>query len=960
MTGELWERIKEIFDAALGLEAEERRTFVERACSGDETLRNEVFRLLTAHEGAGSFLQEPIFAAGDVLAPGNLLANRYRIIELLGRGGMGEVYKVHDELVNELVALKTLRADFCDDPGVLQRFKKEMQLARKVTHRNVCRVFDVGIDQRHGGEPVHFFTMELVEGETLSARIRREGRMAPADAIPLVIQMAAGLAAAHEAGIVHRDFKCNNVILAGDRPVITDFGLARQEITATDPINASTITAISRVVGTVGYMSPEQLTGGPITPASDIYSFGIVLFEMVTGRLPFTGNHIIDSAVKRATGQVPTVRSLVPDIDQRWELAIDRCLRPNPDERCRSATEIAAIFQNDRRSPVSVASIKNLPLRRRTELVLASFAASLVALFFFLSHFSFRGLDEGSKIMMAPTINASGEQRFDGVTTVLRASLHQSARFRLWDNNRLNSVLRSMRRTPQDELTARDWREVAFRDDVHFLVFSTLSKIGGGYALAVRCEQIGASPDPPMRYWDHTITASGPTGLFDAIHEAASWMRRTAGETESELSAHNRLPQDITSSSWEALELFEEAGRLQQQQPTPAISLLRRATELDPQFAMALMRLGDILNAQQEGEEGVAYWREAIKQGRAQHLSDHERLTIESRYFLEIGDEAGAEPLLREWTGKFPNDPLAMELLSASLIGLGRYPEAITIARQARQRFGPSLFGTGRIVLGLAMSHHLDQAETELKILKELPAPTWELRFRGALKASREDYESAEAAFQELASMVTGEEAARTTSLLAALAADRGDFDRAANLLQDGVTHDRQAGEPGLAAQKASALAFIESIRGNRESSRAWALEAVSMDTSRRTVMQAVSTLARQGYLKDARQVSVRMPHGEGPRYEAALLRVQGEILAAEGQYDKAIEVMEHAARRSSALLPKEFLARVLALGGQHERARIIYSDIVNTPWLVWAAPESEWPGLRLLAKRYLASQKGE
>jgi tetratricopeptide (TPR) repeat protein len=132
------------------------------------------------------------------------------------------------------------------------------------------------------------------------------------------------------------------------------------------------------------------------------------------------------------------------------------------------------------------------------------------------------------------------------------------------------------------------------------------------------------------------------------------------------------------------------------------------------------------------------------------------------------------------------------------------------------------------------------------------------------------------------------------------------------------------------------------------------------MDTSRRTVMQAVSTLARQGYLKDARQVSGRMPHGEGPRYEAALLRVQGEILAAEGQYDKAIEVMEQAARRSSALLPKEFLARVLALGGQHERARMIYSEIVNTPWLVWSAPESEWPGLRLLAKRYLASQKGE
>ena len=258
------------------------------------------------------------------------------------------------------------------------------------------------------------------------------------------------------------------------------------------------------------------------------------------------------------------------------------------------------------------------------------------------------------------------------------------------------------------------------------------------------------------------------------------------------------------------------------------------------------------------------------------------------------------------------------------------------------------------------MSGELDRIEPELAILKQLQATNWEIRFRGVLASMREDYNSAELAFQQLAANEAGDEASRAISLLAALASERGDLDRAAMLLENGIRHDRQAGQDGLASQKASALAFVESMRGNRETSRAWALEAVAMDTSERTVLQSVSTLARRGYLNDAKRVSARMPYGEGPKHEVALLRIQGEILAAEGHYENASDLMEQAARKTSALYPKEFLARVLALGGQHERARMIYSEIVNTPWLVWSSPESEWPGVRLLAKRYLQSQKGD
>jgi tetratricopeptide (TPR) repeat protein len=192
------------------------------------------------------------------------------------------------------------------------------------------------------------------------------------------------------------------------------------------------------------------------------------------------------------------------------------------------------------------------------------------------------------------------------------------------------------------------------------------------------------------------------------------------------------------------------------------------------------------------------------------------------------------------------------------------------------------------------------------------------------------------------------------------LAAERNDLSRAASLLEAGITHDREAGENGLASQKVSALAFIESIRGNRERARAWALEATAMLLSPQTVMQSVSVLARQGFLKDAERLAAQMPYGEGPRYESGVLRMRGEILASQQKYDDAIDLMERSARNDSRHRPKEYLARVLALSGQHERARLIYSEIVETPWLIWGYPESEWPGLRLLAKRYLQSPKGE
>ncbi|MBV9503556.1 MAG: serine/threonine protein kinase, partial [Acidobacteriia bacterium] len=350
MTAERWEKIKEIFDSALNRDPETRSSFVENACSGDDVLRREVLQLLGGFQEAEqtqSLLNEPIVRLGWSLSPEAAVAGRYRVVRLLGRGGMGEVYEVHDQLLDELVALKTLRADLCYNPLVLRRFQTEIQLARKVTHPNVCRVFEVGVHgfPNESRPPLHFFTMQLLEGETLGARIRQVGRLRSLEAFPLIVQMAEGLQAAHSAGIVHRDFKSGNVMVTGDKAVITDFGLAGLEAALTLASPAPDASSGWKVAGTVAYMSPEQMSGGPITPASDIYSLGIVLFEMATGRLPYNDRHIIESAMQRARGQSLSIRALAPDIDPRWEAAIRRCLEIESARRFHSAAEVAELFQ---------------------------------------------------------------------------------------------------------------------------------------------------------------------------------------------------------------------------------------------------------------------------------------------------------------------------------------------------------------------------------------------------------------------------------------------------------------------------------------------------------------------------------------------------------------------------------------------------------------------------------------
>ena len=373
--------MKDLFEAALELAPERRAAFLTQACGNDAALRGEVELLLEHHERTGSFLSSRQSLVGasaairPVFPPGEIVSGRFRIVRFIGRGGIGEVYEARDLELGTRVALKTLRPEIALNAWALDRLKQEIQLARQVTHPNVCRIFDMGRHRapgaREGGSTDRvFFTMELLEGESLADRLHREGRMSFGKALPLIRQMAAALQAAHNARVIHCDFKPSNVLLVAQaapecptRAVVTDFGLARANADTTFGSESfvRSITAPGQLLGTLAYMAPEQLEGREATTATDVYALGLVIYELITGRRPFPDDAPLAGAFLRIKEPPPSPRNYLPDLDAACEQSILFCLRTDPAKRFQSAREVVESFENSVGHPMVAVDPREIP-----------------------------------------------------------------------------------------------------------------------------------------------------------------------------------------------------------------------------------------------------------------------------------------------------------------------------------------------------------------------------------------------------------------------------------------------------------------------------------------------------------------------------------------------------------------------------------------------------------------------
>ena len=367
MQSDHWARVKEIFTEALDQSPDAREAFAQRACGADGHLLNDVLKLLDGHSRANGTWSQPLFPLAlderpeqpPRFSPSMLVAQRFRIIRIIARGGMGEVYEAEDLQLGVRVALKTIRPEIAADERVLELFKNEIQTARRVTHPNVCRIYDLAQHSEpvagQGDEVTIFLTMELLAGETLSERLKSHGPFSREEALPLIRQMAAALQAAHEAGVIHRDFKPGNVMLSpgpgGDlRVVVTDFGLAvpRSQVQP-QPLPGA-------AGGTPAYMAPEQLNGGEVTTATDFYALGLVISEMV-------GTKVIGARVQSASTSPirtilqagaahPPITLRLPQAFRRWEPVLLRCLESDPAKRYPRATAVAeALVAESARRP---------------------------------------------------------------------------------------------------------------------------------------------------------------------------------------------------------------------------------------------------------------------------------------------------------------------------------------------------------------------------------------------------------------------------------------------------------------------------------------------------------------------------------------------------------------------------------------------------------------------------------
>ena len=349
MNPERWERVKKIFEAVISSPSGEREHLVVALCQGDSQLQAEIVKLLAADEHEGSFLEgKAVYELGHLVAErsaqtlqvGEFLANRFDITRFVGNGGMGEVYEAWDCELRQKVALKTIRQKIAAHPGVIDRFKAEVKESLRITHPNVCRVYQLALDQSSPGRPIWFLTMELLDGQTLARCLADNGRLPAKRALRLIRQMVSGLACAHQAGIVHRDLKPGNLMLVDsessrERLVITDFGLA--------------ISATSRdeggMVGTPAYMAPEQFNGGVVGPQADVFALGIIMGEMLTGKRP-----VLDlTSPKDCARQLRLWLAENSHVPRRLRAIIRRCMQFGPERRFQDASQIAPLLESKRR-----------------------------------------------------------------------------------------------------------------------------------------------------------------------------------------------------------------------------------------------------------------------------------------------------------------------------------------------------------------------------------------------------------------------------------------------------------------------------------------------------------------------------------------------------------------------------------------------------------------------------------
>ncbi|HUR34989.1 MAG TPA: protein kinase [Vicinamibacterales bacterium] len=662
----LHERAKDVFLAVLERPSAERRAFIAEACAADDALCREVESLLKFHEETGSTNVSGTTTghpgasnelATDVFNPGDVFAGRYRMVTRLGRGGMGDVWRADDLVLETPVALKLIKSS---GPAARSQVLNEVRLARQITHPAVCRVFDVGEDSG-----IVFFSMELVNGEDLATLLRRVGRLTTERVLEIARQLCSGLAAAHAQGVLHRDLKPANILIDNHgRVIITDFGIA---ILREDGLQR-------KLIGTPGYMAPEQLTpGATLTECTDIYALGLILYELLVGQHPFNNR-------LRGTAEPPTPSSRVTGVDPRLEHVILQALKIDPRQRPHTAAGMVESLADVPSTPALPApAVRRRPWILGATAALVAVLAVAAALWFFAARPG-TALTGQDTIVLADFSNTTGDPVFDGALKVaLSVALEQSPFLKVYPDDRMHETLRLMGRPPDAAVTRSVAREVAQREQLKVLLAGSIAGLGRNFVLAL--EAVNADTGDVMAR--EQVEASSKEEVLGALGAAAARLRGKLGESLASIQKFDAPLARATTPSLDALHAYSLALDNGSVNPRlEAIPHLRRAIELDPNFALAMALLATVYSNTGQTSLAPEYAKKAYDL--RDRVSERERFFIAYRYNRDATQNWGdALELSRSWTATYPREAFAFNSLGQSLLRFGQYEQSLVPLRES-------------------------------------------------------------------------------------------------------------------------------------------------------------------------------------------------------------------------------------------------------------------------------------
>jgi eukaryotic-like serine/threonine-protein kinase len=851
-----------------------------------------------------------------LLAPGTVLGGRYEILELLGEGGMGAVYKAKDRELERLIALKVIRGELANNPEILQRFKQELILARQITDRNIIRIFDLG-----EADGIRFITMEYVEGESLYHMLRNSGKLPVDEVVDVMEQVFSGLRAAHREGVIHRDLKPGNIMRDKQgRVLVMDFGLARS-------MEGDGMTRTGAMLGTMEYMSPEQAQAKDLDARSDVFTMGLICYELLTGKMPFQAESAVASLLKRTRERAIPISEVSRDIPGVLSNIISKCLERDPALRYQNAQAVLDdlhAWQGKSRGTKLSATGSSLFLNRAREfpwkrMVLATLAILLaLAATWYLSRrgrVRVAGQHAPVSVLVADFQNGTSDTLFDGtLEPALNLALEGApfvTAYSRGDAHKTAADLKPGSQTMDESLA----RLVAQREGVAVVVGGSINKDSRGYRIAAQA--VDTITGKVLA--SETASVQNKDEVLQSIGILAAGVRKKLGDATPE---STQLLQTATYSS-SSLEATHEYVLGQQLQNSgkweEAITHYQRALQLDPNMARAYAATGAAKFNLGRMDEAEQNYQQAMSH--IDRMSDREKYRTRAEYFLVKHEPKQAIAEYTKLVQQFPGDTSVHTNLSFAYFLLRNMPMALEEARKSMQYSGKSSLERNNLAIASMYAGDFAAAEKEARtVMRQDPTYLSPYSTIAAAQIGQGRFEEAKQTYEKQQSI-----SPRGSSLaklgLADLALYRGRADEAIAILKAGIEDDVKTKDSGSAAAKSIMLAQAQLLAGRKGEAVAAADKAIAMDKEPSVLHAAGRIYAQTGEFKKAAAVMAQLKASIDPDPQLFSKLLEAEISLNRKQVNDALNTLKEAQDLADSWLGHYLLGQAYLQAGSFPEA---------------------------------------